>query len=90
MFKEVEGRGCVEWNSSYGSLKLTEFSGLAVAAKKDVAKCYIARVYYLERNIVHVGILLDILTHSQVITIRVSTSTHSCMNVLLYTLVGCR
>ena len=89
MFKEVEGRGCFELNSSYGSLELTKFSGLAVAGK-DVEKCYIARVYYLERNTVHVGISWDILTHSQVITIRVSTSTYLCINVLLYTLVGCR
>ena len=89
MFKEVEERSCFELNSSYGSLELTKFSGLAVAGK-DVEKCYIARVYYLERNTVHVGISWDILTHSQVITIRVSTSTYLCINVLLYTLVGCR
>ncbi len=88
MFKEVKGRGCFEWNSSYGSLELTEFSGIA-AAGKNVEKCYTARVYYLERNTVHVGISWNTLTHLQVITIRVSTSTYSCMNVLLCTLVGC-
>ena len=45
-FKQLEGRGSFTEHSSYGSLELSEFSGLA-AAGEDVERVYTASLYYL-------------------------------------------
>ena len=77
-FKEVKGRGLFQQNSSYGSLELTHFCAICAAGNDDVEKCYTARVYYLERYTIHVGISWNIKAHYQVITIRVPQHIHEC------------
>ncbi len=47
-FKQLEGRGSFSEHSSYGSLELNQFSGLAVTGE-DVEKRYTASLYYLQR-----------------------------------------
>ncbi len=44
-FKQLEGRGSFTEHSSYGSLELNQFSGLAVIGE-DVEREYIASLYY--------------------------------------------
>ncbi len=44
-FKQLEGRGSFTAHSSYGLLKLSHFSGLAVTGE-DVEKHYTASLYY--------------------------------------------
>ena len=44
-FKQLEGRGSFSEHSSYGSLELNQFSGLAVTGE-DVEREYIASLYY--------------------------------------------
>ncbi len=44
-FKQLEGRGTFTEHSSYGSLELNHFSGLAVTGE-DVEREYIASLYY--------------------------------------------
>ena len=45
-FKQLEGRGSFTEYSSYGSLELSHFSGLAVTGE-DVERVYTASLYYL-------------------------------------------
>ncbi len=45
-FKQLEGRGSFTEHSSYGSLELNHFSGLAVTGE-DVERVYTASLYYL-------------------------------------------
>ncbi|XP_064401960.1 uncharacterized protein LOC135347815 isoform X2 [Halichondria panicea] len=45
-FKQLEGRGSFTEFSSYGSLELNQFSGLAVTGE-DVERVYTASLYYL-------------------------------------------
>ena len=45
-FKQLEGRGSFTEHSSYGSLELNQFSGLAVTGE-DVERVYTASLYYL-------------------------------------------
>ncbi|XP_064401971.1 uncharacterized protein LOC135347820 isoform X4 [Halichondria panicea] len=45
-FKQLEGRGSFTEHSSYGSLELSHFSGLAVTGE-DVERVYTASLYYL-------------------------------------------
>ncbi len=47
-FKQVEGGGSFTEHSSYGSLKVTHFSGTAAVGKGDVV--YIASLYYRRPN----------------------------------------
>ncbi len=51
-------------------------SGISMAGK-DVERRYTARVYYLERNTIHIAIFWDTRTHYQVITIRVPQQIHA-------------
>ncbi len=44
-FKQLDGRGSFSEHSSYGSLELNQFSGLAVTGE-DVEREYIASLYY--------------------------------------------
>ncbi len=45
-FKQLEGRGSFTEHSSYGSLELSQFSGLGVAGE-DVERVYTDSLYYL-------------------------------------------
>ena len=79
-FKEVEGRGFFQQTNSYedslyGLLEVTQFSSYAVTGK-NVERRYTARVYYPERNTVHVAISWDTEIHYQVITIGVPQHIH--------------
>ncbi len=69
MFKEVKGRNYFQENSSYGSLEVTQFSGIAVAGK-NVERYYTACLYYLERSNsavpFHIAISWDVKTHYMV------------------------
>ncbi len=47
-FKQLKGCGSFSEHSSYGSLELNQFSGLAVTGA-DVEKRYTASLYYLQR-----------------------------------------
>ncbi len=46
-FKQVEGGGSFTEHSSYGSLKVPHFSGLAIAGE-DLVRDYTARLYYYQ------------------------------------------
>ena len=49
-FKEVEGRGSFTEHSSYSSLEVTHFSGLAIAADSPIDLLYVSSLYYLKPN----------------------------------------
>ncbi len=46
-FRQVEGGGSFTEHSSYGSLEVTHFSGLAVTGE-NVERCYTASLYYYQ------------------------------------------
>ena len=48
-FKKLEGRGSFSVQSSYGSLQLNHFSGIAVTGE-NVGRLYTASLYYLDKN----------------------------------------
>ncbi len=48
-FKQLEGRGSFSEHSSYGSLELNQFSGLAGAGENVEKRYYTASLYYLQR-----------------------------------------
>ena len=71
-FKEVKGHGSFTEHSSYGSLEVTHFSGLAITADDDADLLYIACLYYIKattsRNIkIYFSINQDEPTHNTVI-----------------------
>ncbi len=86
-FKQLEGRGSFTEHSSYGSLELNHFSGLAVTGE-DVEKRYTASLYYLQRlkytTKIHVALSLNEETH-----LSVSQSIYRCYNFFRINYTGC-
>ncbi len=72
-FKQLEGRGSFSEHSSYGSLELNQFSGLAVTGKDGEEREYIASLYYQQcdpRTLeIHFVITWDVEAHITVCTI---------------------